>query len=101
MSRAIEHAALQWYAEYLKRMAIGAEKRRVAKEIKAAGGYNRRLRSMECDAAARLTPARHAELHALRKLAKACAMERQHLDGADVIDVDVKQLKNHLEGEMR
>lgn len=90
-ARAIEHAALQWFVVYQQRLDITSEKRRVAKAIKASGsGWHRTLSDQETDLAARLTPMRKKELMALRKLAKACAEQRGRLDGADVIDVDVR-----------
>lgn len=93
-AREIEHAALRWHAAHMRRLAIGAEKRRLAKAIKAAGDGADAwpLRSQECQAASQLTEARRKELAAVRELAKACAAQRARLDDMDVIDVEVKQL---------
>lgn len=87
--RELIHAALQWHAAHTRRMAIGAEKRQHEKALKAIGdNYDWNTRLPHSDAAARLTPARHKELAAVRKLAKACAAQRGQFDEADIIDQD-------------
>lgn len=92
-TREIEHAALLWFAVYQQRLAITSEKRQVDKALKAAGnGWHHALSARETELARQLTPTRRKELMALRKLAKACAGQRSHLDRVDVIDVEVKQL---------
>lgn len=85
--RELTHAALQWHAAHTRRMAIGTEKRRLDKEIKAKGfgGLFSPARAQQGDAARGLTEAKRKELAALRLLAKACAKQRGHLDLADVV----------------
>lgn len=94
-TREIEHAALLWHSAHERRRAIGAEKRRLERELQAD------VRSMwntmdkhtsVADASRRLTPAKQRELNALRRLAKVCQQHREHMQQADVIDVEVKQI---------
>lgn len=94
-TREIEHAALLWYAAHERRRAIGAEKRRLDKELsedQRSMFHTLDKRIAAGDAAARLTPAKQRELNALRKLAKACQQHRAQLAESDVIDVEVRQL---------
>lgn len=101
--RELIHAAMQWHAAHARRLAIGIEKRRLDKEIKADGfeAMFSPKRKMQGDAARRLTVAKRKELATLRLLAKACVRQRGHFDLADVIDLDmdVKSL-GHVDGEM-
>jgi xanthine dehydrogenase iron-sulfur cluster and FAD-binding subunit A len=71
-------------------MVVGTEKRRLDKEIKAAGAAAlfSPLHRLEGEAARQLTELKRKELAALRALAKACAQQRGRLDVADVIDLD-------------
>jgi len=100
-------AALRWSAAYENRRAIGAEKRRHEKALKAydpavscafftpAEREYSRIRSAAYDAGDRLTPARRKELAAMRALAKVCARVRNQQmveDVAETINVDVKLL---------
>jgi len=100
-------AALRWNAAYENRRAIGAEKRRHEKALKAydpavsralftpAEREYSRIRSAAYDAGNRLTPARRKEQTAMRNLAKVCAVVRSQQrveDAAEVIDVDLKLL---------
>jgi hypothetical protein len=88
--RELIHAALLWHAAYARRMVIGAEKRRLDKEIKAEGLHVlfTPARTQQGNAARQLTEAKRKELAALRLLAMACARQRGRLDVADVIDLD-------------
>ncbi|WP_296446977.1 hypothetical protein [Rhodoferax sp. UBA5149] len=100
--REILAACLRWHTAHARRLEIGAAKRRFDKAVKEA--YDRsgfhpcdpgyleacRVRAAASEAGERLTPARRAELAALRALAKVCAKVRgnqQHVTDADVIDV--------------
>jgi hypothetical protein len=87
--RELIHAALQWHTAYARRMAIGAEKRRLDKEIKSEGDVPfSRVYTQQGNAARQLTEAKRKELAALRLLSKACARQRSRLDVADVIDLN-------------
>jgi hypothetical protein len=85
--RELVNTALLWHTAHARRMAIGAEKRKLGAAIKAAGNGADTwpLRSRECQVARELTEARRKELAALRVLGKACAKQRGHLDLADVV----------------
>ncbi|SFV15509.1 hypothetical protein [Pseudoduganella namucuonensis] len=85
--RELIHAALQWHATHTRRMATGAEKRRLDKEIKAEGFgvLFSPAREQQGTAALRLTELKRRELAALRVLAKACARQRGQFDQADVV----------------
>jgi hypothetical protein len=100
-------AALRWSAAYENRRAIGAEKRRHEKALKAydpavsralftpAEREYSRIRSAAYDAGNRLTPARRKEQAAMRALARVCTTVRSQQrveDAAEVIEVDVKLL---------
>ena len=87
-------AALRWHTLHIRRMEIGATKRRHDAGFSRDGnifGLHYRLAS---EAAQELTPAKRLELAALRKLAKACAkvreVQRQPDAPGDVIDVDTR-----------
>ena len=88
--RELIHAALQWHAAFARRIAIGAEKRRLDKEIKAAGDdvLFSPAYAQQGNAARQLTEAKRKELAALRLLATACAQQRGRLEVADVIDLN-------------
>jgi hypothetical protein len=88
--RELIHAALLWHAAHERRMSIGAEKRRLDKEIKTGGerSYFSPLHRQQAEAARQLTELKRRELAALRQAAKACAKQRGHFDLADVIDLD-------------
>jgi hypothetical protein len=89
--RDLTHAALQWHAAHARRLAIGTDKRRLDKAIKAEGFVMfSAARAQQPEAARQLTEAKRKELAALRLLAKACAHQRGSLNAADVIDVDIK-----------
>lgn len=98
--REIVFAALYWHAARKRRMSIGAEKRRLDIAVKESDADSAletmatrwRLRSMQSDAASRLTPAKRVELAALRQLAKACDDHRGRLDrvdDAELVDVNL------------
>gem|GEM_PF-1807842 len=89
--RALTHAAMQWHAAHARRLAVGTDKRRLDKAIKAEGFdvVFSAARAQQSKAARQLTELKRKELAALRQLAKACAAVRSRLDTADVIDVDV------------
>ncbi|MBA5686965.1 hypothetical protein [Rugamonas apoptosis] len=87
--RELVHAVLQWHTAHARRMAIGAEKRRLEKQLKAEGlSIFSPAYTQQGNAARQLTELKRKELAALRALAKACAKQRGHLDSADVIDLD-------------
>lgn len=91
--RGLTHAALQWHAAHARRMAIGAEKRRLDKMLKAEGlSVFSPAYTQQGNAARQLTELKRRELAALRELAKACAKQRGRLDLADVIDLDDAKL---------
>lgn len=85
-NRELIHAALQWHAVDIRRMATGAEKGRLDKLLKAerlsvfSSAY-----TQQGTAARQLTELKRKELAALRLLAKACARQRVHFDQADVV----------------
>jgi hypothetical protein len=86
--RELIHAALQWHTAHTRRMAIGTEKRRLDKEIKAEGfSMFSPARTQQGNAARQLTELKRKELVTLRELAKACARHRGGLDLSDVIDL--------------
>jgi Asp/Glu/hydantoin racemase len=87
--RELIHAALQWYAVYVRRKAIGTEKRRLEAHLKSDGHSSlfSPLYQQQANTARELTEAKRKELAALRLLAKACAKQRGKLDTADVIDL--------------
>jgi hypothetical protein len=90
--RELIHIAMQWHTAHARRMSIGAEKRRLEKEIKPEGFdalFSRALAQWG-SAARQLTDLKRRELAALRLLAKACAKQRGHLDVADVIELDTE-----------
>ena len=104
--REILTACLRWHTLHVRRLEIGAAKRRLDKAEKEA--YDRddfqpsdcpayfeacRVRAAAREAGARLTSARRAELAALRALAKTCAMVRAsqtQVDDAAVIEVHAR-----------
>ena len=103
--REILAAALRWHTAHVRRLEIGAIKRRMDNATKEAYDRNGfhpsdpryleacRVRNAASDAAERLTPAKRTELAALRELAAICAKERgkqQQVSDADVIDVPVR-----------
>lgn len=87
--RELVHAALQWHGAHARRLAVGAEKRRLDKRLKAEGlSVFSPAYTQQGNAARQLTELKRRELAALRQLAKACAKQRGGLDLADVIDLD-------------
>jgi|SRR5471032_2879455 len=87
--RDLVHAALQWHSAHARRLAVGTEKRRLDKLLKAEGlSVFSPAYTQQGNAARLLTELKRKELAALRLLAKACARQRGRLDVADVIDVD-------------
>lgn len=89
----IINAALLWHTAHERRLAIGAENRRLNKKIKAEDlSLWHPAHTQQGNAARQLTELKRRELKALRALSKACLQHRHQLDQADVIDVDVKQL---------
>jgi hypothetical protein len=90
--RELIHLAMQWHTAHARRVSIGAEKRRLDKEIKAEGFdvLFSPARAQQGNAARQLTDLKRRELAALRLLAKACARQRGHLDVVDVIDLDIE-----------
>jgi hypothetical protein len=97
--RELIHAALQWHAAHTRRMAIGAEKRRLDKEFKAEGFdvLFSPTRAQQGNAARQLTAAKRREFAALRELAKACTRQRGQFDLADVVLGDGAKLLEHAE----
>ena len=108
--REIVAAALRWSTANAKRLEIGAAKRRATETLKATDfgsgvGLSDRdfwarakamdtLHFAESSAAAQLTPARRAELAALRALAKVCAKARAlQVDDADMVIDAVEVLR--------
>ncbi|WP_295993475.1 hypothetical protein [Rugamonas sp.] len=86
--RELIHAALMWHAAHARRLAIGAEKRRLDKLLKTEGlSIFSPAYTQQGNAARQLTELKRKELAALRALAKACAKQRGRLDVADIIDV--------------
>jgi hypothetical protein len=89
--RELVHAALLWHAAHLRRISIGAAKRKLNAALKATGYSSSDawgLRRQEGVTARQLTEAKRLELAAMRKLAGACAAQRERFNVADVIDGD-------------
>lgn len=88
--RELVHAALLWHTAHERRLAVGAEKRRLDAQLKAGGdcGWTLQRLMQQSEAARQLTELKRRELVALRLLAKSCAKQRGGLNLADVIDVD-------------
>lgn len=88
--RDLVHAALQWHAAHVRRLAVGREKRRIDAQLKAGGddGWNLQRIVQQSEAGRQVTELKRKELAAMRALAKVCAQQRGHLQAADVIDVD-------------
>lgn len=85
--RKLINAALLWSTARVRRLAVGKEKRRLDAQLKAGGddGWCVQRCIQQSEAGRRLTELKRRELAALRELAKACAMQRGHLDVADVV----------------
>lgn len=84
--RDLVHASLQWHAAHARRLAVGTEKRRLDKLLKAEGlSVFSPAYTQQGNAARQLTELKRRELAALRALAKACARQRGRLDVADVV----------------
>lgn len=82
-------AALRWHTAHVRRLAVGAEKRRLDKLLKDEGlSVFSSAYSQQGKAARQLTELKRRELAALRALAKACSKQRGHLQAADVIELD-------------
>jgi uncharacterized membrane protein YqiK len=87
--RELINAALLRHTAHARRLAVGAEKRRLDKLLKAEGlSVFSPAYSQQGEAPRQLTELKRRELAALRELAKACARQRGRLDVADVIDLD-------------
>ncbi|MBJ7309928.1 hypothetical protein ACFOLJ_08285 [Rugamonas sp. CCM 8940] len=87
--RELINAALLWHTAHARRLAVGAEKRRLEKLLRDEGlsCFSPAYRQ-QGEAARQLTELKRRELAALRLLAKACARQRGRLDVADVVDLD-------------
>lgn len=84
--RELIHAALLWHTAHARRLAVGTEKRRLDKLLKAEGlSVFSPAYTQQGSAARQLTELKRKELAALRALAKACAKQRGRLDIADVV----------------
>lgn len=103
--RDLVHAALLWYAAHARRLAVGTEKRRLDKAIKAEGfdAFFSTARTQQCNAARQLTALKRRELATLRLLAKVCAQQRGRSDAADVIELggEARLLPCGLDAEAR
>lgn len=88
--RELINAALLWSTARARRLAVGAEKRRLDAQLRAGGddGWSLQRSVQQTEAGRQVTELKRRELAALRALAKVCAKQRGHLQAADVIDVD-------------
>lgn len=88
--RELIHSALLWHAAHERRMAVGKQKRQLDAKIKAEGidTLFSSARAQQGEVARQLTELKRRELAATRKLAGACAAQRERFDVADVIDGD-------------
>lgn len=87
--RDLIHAAMKWHAASVRRQAIGKARRRIAKDLKAAGlpGFSPLYRQ-EAEAARALTEAKRQELAALKLLARACVEHRVKLEEVGFVEVE-------------